>query len=138
MEDVAAGCLAQRVLEDLLYLKIRRGTQVAQGRGLQNLHSWVRIPPAPPTLPMYSAEIYFLFENADPSAVGNQSCPIVERIGEFSEAPILPRGSLINFAGVLHIESFMRALVVKHLNEGIELGLLLKEVGTGWPGSFHL
>src|SRR3981189_3413898 len=48
MEDVAAGCVAQRVLGDLLYLKIRRGTQVAQGRGLQNLHSWVRIPPAPP------------------------------------------------------------------------------------------
>src|SRR5438309_4563771 len=38
----------RRVLSDLLYLKIRRGTQVAQGRGLQNLHSWVRIPPAPP------------------------------------------------------------------------------------------
>src|SRR5438552_11432313 len=40
----------RRVLSDLLYLKIRRGTQVAQGRGLQNLHSWVRIPPAPPGL----------------------------------------------------------------------------------------
>ena len=48
MEDVAAGCVTQSVLEDLLYLEIRRGTQVAQGRGLQNLHSWVRIPPAPP------------------------------------------------------------------------------------------
>src|SRR3990172_2840988 len=32
-------------------LKGRRGTQVAQGRGLQNLHSWVRIPPAPPISP---------------------------------------------------------------------------------------
>jgi len=32
----------------------------------------------------------------------------------------------------------MRALVVKHLNEGIELGLLLKEVGTGRPRSVHL
>src|SRR6266446_1252309 len=39
----------RRDLSDLLYLKIRRGTQVAQGRGLQNLHSWVRIPPAPPS-----------------------------------------------------------------------------------------
>src|SRR6266436_8585747 len=37
------------VLPGLLYLEIRRGTQVAQGRGLQNLHSWVRIPPAPPS-----------------------------------------------------------------------------------------
>lgn len=32
----------------------------------------------------------------------------------------------------------MRALVVKLVNEDIELGLLLKEVGTGRPGSFHL
>src|SRR5216684_9283266 len=38
----------QRVQVNLLYLGFRRGTQVAQGRGLQNLHSWVRIPPAPP------------------------------------------------------------------------------------------
>src|ERR1700732_1415344 len=37
----------------LLYSKVRRGTQVAQGRGLQNLHSWVRIPPAPPNLWFY-------------------------------------------------------------------------------------
>ena len=85
-----------------------------------------------------SAEIYFLFENADPSAVGNQSCPIVERIGEFCDAAILPRGSLIDFAGALHIKSLMRALVVKLVNEGIELGLLLKEIGTSRPGSFHL
>jgi hypothetical protein len=31
----------------------------------------------------------------------------------------------------------MRALVVELTNEGIELSLLLKEVGTGGPGSFH-
>src|SRR6266700_4581018 len=42
---------ARRVRTDLLYSEIRRGTQVAQGRGLQNLHSWVRIPPAPPSFP---------------------------------------------------------------------------------------
>jgi len=64
-----------------------------------------------------SAEIYFLFENANPSAVGNQNCPIVERIGEFSDAPIWPRGSLIDFDGALHIESLMWALVVKLVNE---------------------
>jgi hypothetical protein len=58
-----------------------------------------------------SAEIYFLFENADPSAVGDQSCPIVEKIGEFSDALIGPRGRPIDFDGALHIESFMRALV---------------------------
>jgi hypothetical protein len=41
----------RRVSTNLLYLEVRRGTQVAQGRGLQNLHSWVRIPPAPPSFP---------------------------------------------------------------------------------------
>src|SRR5438445_12979496 len=43
--------------EDLLYLRVRRGTQVAQGRGLQNLHSWVRIPPAPPFLCLCSHRV---------------------------------------------------------------------------------
>src|SRR6266481_1007967 len=52
-EKVGVGAItlrgdARRDQADLLYLEIRRGTQVAQGRGLQNLHSWVRIPPAPP------------------------------------------------------------------------------------------
>src|SRR5260370_24370700 len=50
--DVGANTVAgdvRRVQANLLYLEIRRGTQVAQGRGLQNLHSWVRIPPAPPS-----------------------------------------------------------------------------------------
>jgi hypothetical protein len=40
------------------------------------------------------AKIDFLFENADPSAAGNKNCPIVERIGEFSDAAIWPRGWL--------------------------------------------
>src|ERR1700730_11505435 len=41
----------------LIYLKIRRGTQVAQGRGLQNLHSWVQIPPAPPNFPFHLGSV---------------------------------------------------------------------------------
>jgi hypothetical protein len=40
-----------------------------------------------------SAEIYFLFENADSSAAGNQNSPIMERIGKFSDAVIGARGS---------------------------------------------
>src|SRR6267143_1554808 len=53
-EKVSVGAItlrgdARRDQADLLYLVVRRGTQVAQGRGLQNLHSWVRIPPAPPS-----------------------------------------------------------------------------------------
>jgi hypothetical protein len=62
----------------------------------------------------------------------------VERIGELSDAAIWARGRFIDVGGVLHSESFMGTLVVKLMNEGIELGLLLKEVGTGRPGSFYL
>ncbi len=82
-------------------------------------------------------EIYFLFENADPSAAGDQNGPIVERIREFSDAALWSRGKLIDVGGELHIESFMGALVVELMNEGIELGLLLKEVGSGGTGGFH-
>ena len=51
----------------------------------------------------------------------------MERIVEFSDALIGPRGRFIDFDGALHIESLVRALVVKLVNEDIELGLLLKE-----------
>jgi hypothetical protein len=61
----------------------------------------------------------------------------VERTGEFSDAAIRPCGRFVDVGGVLHIESFMGALVVELMKEGIELGLLLKEVGSGGPGSFH-
>jgi len=83
-----------------------------------------------------SAEIDLLFEDADPSAAGNQNGPIVERIGELSDAAVSSRGRLIDVGGKLHIESFMGALVVELMNEGIELGLLLKEVGSGGTGGF--
>ena len=85
-----------------------------------------------------SAEIYFLLENADPSAAGDKNSAIVERIGEFADAAIRPRGRFVDIGRALHIESLMRALVVKFMNEGIELGLLLKEVRTGRAGSLHL
>jgi hypothetical protein len=83
------------------------------------------------------AEIDFLFVDADSSAAGDKSCPIVERIGEFSDAAIRPQGRCVDVGGTLHIQSFVWTLIVKFLNEGIELGLLPKEVGTGGPGRFH-
>ena len=46
--------------------------------------------------------------------------------------------SFADVGGELHIESFMRAVVVKLMNEGVELGLLLKKVRTGRAGSLHL
>jgi hypothetical protein len=83
------------------------------------------------------AEIDFLFVDADSSAAGDKSRPIVERIGEFSDAAIRPWGRFVDVGGVFHSESFVGALIVEFMNESIELSLLLKEVGTGGPGSFH-
>jgi hypothetical protein len=83
-----------------------------------------------------SAEIYFLFENADPPAVGNQGGAIVERVREFTDAAIGSYGGFIDVGGALHIKSFVRPFVVKLANESVELGLLLKEVGTGRACSF--
>ena len=63
-----------------------------------------------------SAEIDFLFVNADSSATGDKSCPIVEGIGKLSDAAVRPRGGLVDVGGALHSESFMRALVVELAN----------------------
>jgi len=62
----------------------------------------------------------------------------MERIREFREAAILSRGRLINVGGALHSKSFVRPFVVKLGNESVELGLLLKEVGTGRAFSFDI
>jgi hypothetical protein len=60
----------------------------------------------------------------------------VEGIRKFSDAAIAAGGGCIDVGRASHIESFMRTLVVKLANESVELGLLLKEVGTGRPRSF--
>ena len=75
-----------------------------------------------------SAEIDFLFVNADSSAAGDKSCPIVEGIGKLSDAALGSRGGLVDFGRIFHLESFMRTLVVKLANEGSELGLSLEEI----------
>jgi hypothetical protein len=82
------------------------------------------------------AEIYFLFENADSSAVGDQNGTIVEGIRKLSDAAIGASGGCIDVGRAPHSESFMRTLAVKLANESVELGLLLQEVGTGRARSF--
>jgi hypothetical protein len=44
-----------------------------------------------------SAEIDFLFVNADSSAAGDKSCPIVEGIGKLSDAAIADRALSMEF-----------------------------------------
>jgi hypothetical protein len=71
-----------------------------------------------------------------PSAVGNQSGAIVEGVRKFSDAAIGAGGGCLDVGRASHSESFMRTLVVKLANESVELGLLLKRVGTSQSRSF--
>jgi len=47
-----------------------------------------------------SAEVYFLFVNADSSAAGDESCPIVEQIGEFTDAAVRTSGRFVDRAHI--------------------------------------
>src|SRR5882724_4878765 len=90
--------------ENLLYLGFRRGTQVAQGRGLQNLHSWVRIPPAPPasSFQISGLQLWFLSRHPQLGNIGDQ----LER--ELRLCFSLLRGSLL---GVSQSASLSSAFV---------------------------
>jgi hypothetical protein len=50
-----------------------------------------------------SAEIDFLFIEADSSAAGNKSGPIGERIREFSDAAIRPGGRFVDVESYLQV-----------------------------------
>src|ERR1700694_3689981 len=91
-EKVGVGAItlrgdARRNQADLLYLEVRRGTQVAQGRGLQNLHSWVRIPPAPPLSPLWNQRlvvaIFLVYPACTPRFKGDDrvAAPCAGQIG---------------------------------------------------------
>jgi len=58
-----------------------------------------------------SAEINFLFENANSPAVSGQSGAIVEGVRKLADAAIGPRGRFIDVGGARHFESFMRKFV---------------------------
>ena len=59
-------------------------------------------------------------------------------IAEFLNALIRAAGRRVDLGRTFHVESFVRAFVVELLDEGIELGLLLKQVGAGWASGFFL
>jgi hypothetical protein len=92
----------------LLYLKARRGTQVAQGRGLQNLHSWVRIPPAPPLFPRHFDT--FLENWAKIGLYRNRDFYFSERIIQRGLSAAVPRSVVL----LSDADGAVRQLVVVH------------------------
>ena len=72
------------------------------------------------------------------AAVGDDDGLVVKRVVRFRNSLIRAAGRRVDFGRTFHVERFVRALVVELLDEGIELGLLLKQIGACGPSGFFL
>lgn len=75
---------------------------------------------------------------AKASAAGYQHGFVVKRVVWLRDADIRPGRSGIVLRRTLHGECFVWALVVEFLNKGIELALLLQDVGARRASGFFL
>src|SRR5690242_1605380 len=78
-----------------------------------------------------SAQIDFLAIQAEPAAVGDHDGFVVEGVVKFLNALVRAAGRRVDLSRTFHVESLVRTLVVELLEEGVELGLLLKQIGAG-------
>ena len=74
------------------------------------------------------AEIDFFAAQTDAAATGNDDDLVVQRIIDIGQPLVGASGGLIDLGGALHVQSFVRTLLVENFDEVIEPGLLLKEV----------
>ncbi len=72
------------------------------------------------------------------AAVGDDYCLVVKRIVRFRDALIGAAGRSIDLRRTFHIQGFVWALVVKLFQKGVELGLLLQQIGAGGALGFFL
>ena len=84
------------------------------------------------------AEIDLLVVQAKASATGDHDGAVVEWVVRFWNAAIGAAGSRIDLGGAFHAKRFMRPFLIEFLNESIELGLLLQNVGGRRTGGFFL
>ena len=85
-----------------------------------------------------NAEIDFLVIQAKTSAAGDHDGAVVERVVGLGNAAIRARGSRVDLGGTFHGESFVRPFVIELLQESVELGLLLQNVGARRTSGFFL
>ena len=70
---------------------------------------------------------------------GDHNGFVVQGVIEVGQSLIRARGRLIDLRGALHAQSLVRALLVENLEEVIEAGLLLQEIGgSGFGGFFKV
>jgi hypothetical protein len=66
----------------------------------------------------------------DAAAVVNHDDLVVEWIVDVGQSLVDARGRLIDLRRALHVQGFVRTLVVEDLDELVEPGLLLQEVSS--------
>ena len=84
------------------------------------------------------AEVDFLVVQAKASTAGDHDCAVVERVVGFWDAAIGAAGSSIDLGWAFHVESFVGPFAIELLEESVELGLLLQEVGARRTSGFLL
>ena len=84
------------------------------------------------------AEVNLFIAHTDAAAAGDDDDLVVKGIVEIGQARINARRRLIDLGRALHVQSFVRALVVEDFDEVVEAGLLLKKVAGGRFGGFFL
>jgi len=82
------------------------------------------------------AEVDLLVVQAKTSAVGDNNGAVAERVVRFGDAAIGAEGRRVDLGGAFDGESFMRPFLIELLQEGVELGLLLQDVGTRRTSGF--
>ena len=81
--------------------------------------------------------IFLLYKQTRPQ-LGDHDRAVVERIVGFRDAAIRAAGSRVDLGRAFHAESFMRSFVIELLQESVELGLLLQDVGPRCTSGFLL
>src|SRR5262249_54539879 len=84
------------------------------------------------------AEIDLLVVQAKTSATGDHNRAIVERVVRFWDSSIRAARNRVNLSRAFHAESFVRSFVIEFLQESVELGLLLQDVGSRRASGFFL
>ena len=88
--------------------------------------------------PAKTTEIYFAAFEAYPATPGDADRVVVKRGGEFLKSPVDAGRSHVELSGDFHAQGLVWPCVVIALEEGIEAGLLLEDVGGGGLGGFRL
>jgi hypothetical protein len=82
------------------------------------------------------AEVDLLVVQAKTSATGDHERTVVKWVMRFWNASIRTGRSRVNLGRAFHVQGFMGSFVIEFLEEGVELGLLLQDVGARWASGF--